>query len=257
MKKHGRRFRANNSGQLLIVAALAVAVLISSTTIYVYELSKETNSEASLSISDFIFSIKQSTKNAVISSLANVSNGGEAAVLITNLDEFSRVLRSLTQFGICQLDFTVFNDSMYNSGIWLSWDASDIGVSSVYTNFTFKVYGAAANTTMNYDVNITTAVTVNGYFNRLVGDEKLVNLTLRAYNEGEPALAQNIAIYYESLGSWTPVSSSNNLSILDYGNGTYIATFTVDVPSDSLPVSVHVNDLRGIFVQANTTCYEP
>jgi hypothetical protein len=201
--------------------------------------------------------MKQNTKNAVISSLANVSNGGETAVLTTNLNEFSRVLRNLTQFGICQLDFAVLNDSMYDSGVWLSWDVSDTGVSSAYANFTLKVYGAAANTTMNYDVNITTTVTVNGYFNRLEGDEKLVNLTLRVYNEGDPALARNVTIFYESLGSWTPVSSSNNLSILDYGNGTYTATFTVDVPSDSLPVSVHVNDLRDIFVQANTTCYEP
>ena len=257
MKICKKGFKSNSSGQLLIVAALAIAILISSTTIYVYEVSKETNNGDFSSTSDFILATKQSTRNAVISSLANVSNGRDTTVLITNLEEFSRILRSLRQFGICQLDSAVFNDSLYDSGIWLSWGTSGIGVSSAYANFTFKVYGSAESIAINYDVNITTAVTINGYFNRLIGDEKLVNLTCEVYNEGEPALAKNITISYEILGSWMPVNSSNNLSLMDYGNSTYTASFTVDVPSDSLQVSVRVYDLRDIFVQANTTCYEP
>jgi hypothetical protein len=251
-----RRFNVNSSGQLLIVAALAIAILISSTTIYVYELSKGTNTTAVQSISNFILVLKQSARNTMISSLANVSNGGEKTVLITNLNKLSQAFRDLTRFGLCQLDFSTLNDSTYDSGIWLSWNTSDFGVSSTYANFTLHVYDIAANITLEYAVNITTTVTINGYYTQLAGDEKLVNITYKVHNEGELALAKNISLFYENLGSWTPVNSSNNLSVMDYGNGTYTLSFTVDVASSSVPISAHVYDFRGIFIQANTTCYE-
>jgi hypothetical protein len=255
MREGRRKFRKNSSGQLLIVAALAIAIIISSTTIYVYELSKETNSTyTSPSINNFILALKQSTRNTVVGSLANISNGGEKTALTANLNELSQVFRDLNYFEICQLDFIVFNGSNYDSGIWLSWNTSDLGVSSAYADFMLKVYSTTANVTTSYAVNITTIVTISGNYTELVGNEKLVNLTCKIYNEGEPALAKNISLFYEKLGSWIPVDSSNNLSINDYGNGTYAISFTVDVPSDQVLVSAHVYDLRDIFVRANTTC---
>jgi hypothetical protein len=256
MKKRQRKFRANSSGQLLIVAALAIAILISSTTIYVYELSKETNSEDYSAISNFVLALKQSTRNAMISSLANVSNGGEKNVLAANLNRLSHVFRSINNLGICQLAFTPLSDSNYDSGTWLSWNISDMGVSSAYANFTLEVYGMAMNITLNYAVNVTTAITLNGYYTKLSGNEKLVNLTCNVYNEGKPALAKNMTFFYERLGSWLPVDPSSNLSIMDYGNGTYRVSFTISTPSNAVHVSAHIYDLRDIFVQANTTCYE-
>ena len=86
--------------------------------------------------------------------------------------------------------------------------------------------------------------------------EKLVTLTCKVYNEREPALAKNITLYYENLGNWIEVNSSNNLSIEDYGNGTYLISFTAEIPSEDVQVSAHAYDLRDIFVRANTTCYE-
>ncbi len=67
-------FMANSSGQLLIVAALAIAILIASTTIYVYELSGERQSAEDFFISNCVFAVKQGSRNAVISALANASN---------------------------------------------------------------------------------------------------------------------------------------------------------------------------------------
>ncbi|NWF86856.1 hypothetical protein HXY32_03500 [Candidatus Bathyarchaeota archaeon] len=256
MKTCQKKFRANSSGQLLIVAALAIAILISSTTIYVYEVSKETSSQDYSSISNFILAIKQSARNAMISALSNVSNGGEKTVLAANLNEFSQVLRSLSYFGTYHLVFTLFNGSNYDEGILLFWNTSDAGVSSAYANFNLKIYSMAENFTFDYDANVTTAITISGYYTRLAGDEKQINLTCSVYNEGKPALARNLTFYYESLGSWIPVNSSNNLSIKDYGNGTYRISFTVLVPSDSIQVSARVHDLRNVFVRANTTCYE-
>lgn len=256
MKTCQKKFQANSSGQLLIVAALAIAILISSTTIYVYEVSQETSSQDYSSISNFVQAIKQSTRNVMISALANVSNGGEKTVLAVNLNEFSQTLRSLSHLRTYHLAFTPLNGSNYDEGTLLSWNTSAIGISSICASFNLKIYSIAENFTLNYNVNVTTAITISGYYTRLLGDEKQVNLTCRVYNEGEPALAKNLALYYESLGSWIPTNSSNNLSITDNGNGTYHISFTVSVPSDFVQVSARVYDLRSVFVRANITCYE-
>jgi len=256
MKKCGRNFKANSSGQLLIIAALAIAILISSTTIYIYELSTEKNSANALSISDFVFALKHGTKNTMISSLANVSIGGEKTTLTTNLNMLSHIFKSLNNFGICHLAFTPRNDSNYEAGIWLSWNTSDVGISSAYTNFTLTIYGVTAEISVVYAINITTVLVVNGSCTALESGEKLVNLTCNLYNEDEPALAKNIALFYENLGSWVPVNESNNLSILDYGNGTHVISFILEVPSDTVEVLVQLRDLREIFVQTSTTCSE-
>ena len=255
MKKRKRKLRANSSGQLLIVAALMIAILISSTTIYVYQLSRETNSTHSYPISDIILALKQSTKNTMISSLANVSNGGEKVILEANLNNLSQVFRNLHKLGMCHLSFTVVNDSKYDSGVCLSWNPNGSGVSGAYANFTLKVNGMATNVAVDYAVNVTTSVAINGSYTRLEGEEKLVNLTCRVLNEEKPALAKNITLFYENLGSWVPVNSSNNFSVVDYGNGTYLLSFTVSV-SSPVQVSAHICDLRQVFVRANTTCYE-
>lgn len=256
MKKRRRKLNANSSGQLLVVAALAIAMLISSTTMYVYEVSRETNSSYTYSISSFIPILKQSVKNAMISSLVNISNNGEKAVLTANLDKLSKFIRSITSFGIYQLDFAVLNDSAYDLGIQLSWNSSNMGISSAYADFSLKLYDMATNITVNYAVNITTTAMVNGFYTKLAGDEKLVNLTCKTYNEESPALAKNISLFYEDNGSWTPVNSSNNLSTVDYGNGTYTITFNIATSSENIQILAHVYDLREIFVQTSTTCYQ-
>lgn len=252
-----RNLKTRNSGQLLILAALAIAILISTTTIYVYEVNMETrHTSAQLSVNDFIFAVKQSSRSTLISSLANISNGGETTVLANNLNKLSQVFGNLTNFGIVDLTFKALNNSDYDEGIRLSWDTEDVGISSVYVNFTLKIYGITANMTMNYDVNITTTITFNGYYTILESGEKAFTLTCNVYNEGKPALAKNMTLFYESLGSWIQVNASNNLAITDYGNGTYAISFTANVTSSAVQVSAHLHDLRGIFVLANTTCYE-
>jgi hypothetical protein len=141
--------------------------------------------------------------------------------------------------------------------VWFSWGEIDgFGISSAYANFSLAIYGLEANVTANYSINITTAVTLEGYYT-LNGLEKSVSLSCRVFNEGKPALAKNITLYYEDLGVWLPVNSLNNLSIIDYGNGTYTISFTVITISDTVQVSAHITDLREIFVQANAVCEGP
>jgi hypothetical protein len=248
-------FRANSSGQLLIVAALAIAILISSTTIYVYELGGERQSAEDFFMSNFILAVKQGSRNAVISALANASNGGEKTVLAENLESLSQAYMRLNQRGIWRLSYTVLNDSLYDRGVWLSWNTSGLGVSSAYANFTLRVYDLTANITISYAVNITTTITINGYYTNN-GTEKTVNLYCKVFNEGKPALAKNLTVFYEALGVWMPVNASNTFSIYDYGNGTYTVSFTVTVSSEIVQVSVHIQDMRGILVQASIPCRE-
>ncbi len=250
-----RRLRANSSGQLLIIAALVIALLISSTTTYIYELTKETDTSETRAINDFILALKQNTKNAMISSLANVSNGGTKITLKTNLNKLSEVFRNLRHFGTCSQSFTVYNDSYYDSGTWLSWNTSGAGVSSAYANFNLTVYGMTAKIDMPYMANVTTAIAINGSYSVISGDEKQVTLICKTYNEAQPALWKNVTVFYESGGSWIQANSTNNLSIVDYGNGTYSISFTITLVSDAVSVSTSVLDSRDIFVRANTTCH--
>jgi len=250
-----RRLRANSSGQLLIIAALVIALLISSTTTYIYELTKETDTSKTRAINDFILALKQNTKNAIISSLANVSNGGAKITLKSNLNKLSEVFRSLRHSGTCSQFFMVHNDSNYDSGTWLSWNTSGLGVSSAYANFTLTVYGITAKIDMPYAVNVTTTITINGSYSVVSGDEKQVTLICRTFNEAQPALWKNVTVFYESGGNWVQVNSTNNLSIVNYGNGTYSASFTITLASDTVGVSTCILDSRDIFVRANITCH--
>ncbi|MEM1563271.1 MAG: hypothetical protein QW161_01175 [Candidatus Bathyarchaeia archaeon] len=250
-----RLVKAKSSGQLLIVAALAIAILISTTTAYVYEVSRQKpSSQQGFPVADFILAMKQGSKNAMISALANASNGGERTVLTSNLNSISQAYKSLNVYGLYYLSYKVLGDSRYVDGFWFSWeDTNGLGVSSVHANFTVKFHGLTEKTTLSYAINITTAIMLEGYY-MSNGSEKIVNLKCQVFNEGKPALAKNLTVYYWQNGNWVPVNASNSLFILDYGNGTYAISFKVSANSDVIQVSTRVYDLRGVFVRANLTC---
>lgn len=88
---------------------------------------------------------------------------------------------------MCYLSFTLINDSRHDSGVYLSWNTNGSGVSTAYANFTLKVQSMAANLAIDYAVNITTTIAINGSYTTLEGEEKLVNLTCRVFNEEKPA----------------------------------------------------------------------
>ncbi|MGQ9538410.1 MAG: hypothetical protein ACUVTE_02335 [Candidatus Bathycorpusculaceae bacterium] len=253
MKTFTEIFRAKSSGQLLIVAALATAILVASTTVYVYELVGERQSTDDYSLSDFVLALKLGSKNAIIGALVNTSNSGEKTVLAKNLETLSSVSTSFYKYGLWRLSYTLLNGSGYEDGVRLSWNTSGFGVSSAYAVFSLRVFGLTSNFTVNYAINITTLLTLDGYYTGS-GAEKTVNLTCRVFNEGKPAQIKNATLHYENLGVWLPVGESNNLSITDWGNGTYTISFTAAIASDPVQVSAHVHDFRNLFVMANTTC---
>ena len=255
-----KRLNRKNSGQTLIITSLVVALLLLSVVYYIFEVERKSVIQTTTPLNSYVLAIKLGSRNTVISALANVSNGGENEILTANLDRLSSIIGNQSHFGKCILSFTPLNSSPYQSGIWISWGSNGLGVSSAYANFSLDFTGMQADVQLEYDVNITTTLNVEGVYSKLEDVKKQVNVTCRVFNEGEPALAKNITLFYESDGDlsiqeWIPVDSP---SITDYGNGTYFMSFIAETKTrnDPLLVSAQVHDLRDIFVQANTTCTE-
>jgi hypothetical protein len=246
-----------NSGQVLIIAALVVTLLLLSTALYVSEVEKNATVYEQRVNPDFS-EYKLGVTHTVISALANVSNGGSAGVLATNLDQFQAVVEANSFNAMVEMDCTPFNAAPYQDGFWISWGTNGRGISSAYVNLVLNSSGTSASYYSEYAVNVTSEIEVAGYYTVLTGALKQVNLTCNVLNEGNSALAQNFTVYYEQDGSlspeeWVQVTSP---SITDYGNGTYTMSFTAETtnPEDQMLVSVHSNDLRYILTQANVTC---
>jgi hypothetical protein len=226
-------------------------MLLLSSVYYVFEVERSvTKSEAT----ETTMTTQAITVNTMVSALANFTNGGDRLILTTNLNKLSLFLKDHSYYAQQNLQFTPLNSSPYQEGIWTSWDSSGTGISSAYINFVVNSSTPSKTYSSQYNINITTTLTLEAVF---VGSEaeKSVNLTCRISNEGKPALAEDITILYqnEPYGPWTMVNSSNNLNIVDYGNGTYFITFNAYAQS-FLQVSVEMHDRRDIFVMARALC---
>ena len=120
MKK--RNLKHNNSGQVIIITALLVALLLLSTAIYVIETEKEVPTAGTGE--DNVFpAYQQSIRNTLISALANVTNGGDTGVLTDDLNELNSAITSHSYQAILQMDYTPLNVAPYQNGIWISWGA--------------------------------------------------------------------------------------------------------------------------------------
>jgi len=256
-RKAGNR---RNSGQTLIITALTIALLILSIVYGVFEAGKRSEMLSAATLNSPVLATKLGLRNTVTSSLVNVSNGGENGILTANLKEYASIVGNQSHFGKCSVLFTVSDASPYQSGMWISWGSDGTGVSSAYANFTLVFTKTESDLQLEHTINITTALNVEGTYTKLEGALKQVNVTCRIFNEGEPALANNITLYYDHDGDlgtqdWIAADSP---TITDYGNGTYTISFTAETQTqdDPMLVSAHVYDLRDIFVLANATCTE-
>jgi hypothetical protein len=247
-----RNLRRGNSGQVIVITSLLVAVILLSTVIFVIETEKATptteNGEGNV-----FPAYEQSIKNTLISVLANVSNGGEANVLNTDLDELKLALTSTSYDSIIKLDYTPLNLAPYKDGLWISWSTDGKGVSSAYVGYVFNSSRFATASNIGSSINITSAVTLRGSYLQLNGTFKQADLTITLQNEGKPALAQGFKFYFQNETNWIKADSP---SITDFGNGTYSVVFNAETGLQSNPflVSMYCLDQRNIIVSANATC---
>jgi len=251
-----RSLKRDNSGQVIVITALMVALVLLSTAIFVIETEKDVPTGGS-DTNNVFSAYEQAARSTLISGLANVTNGGNPSVLTTDLNELDSLIASHSYESILQMSFTPLNEASYENGIWISWSTDGQGISSAYVTLNVNSTGTSSTSTLEYAVNVTSQADLSGNYLQLNGTLNQVNLTVNVLNEGKPALAQNFTFYYEdgasSAENWTQVTSP---SVTDFGNGTYAVSFDAQTqqPGDPLLASMHCQDQRGILVDANVTC---
>ena len=243
-----RNLRSNRSGQVLIIAALAVALLISSTIVYTYQTSRVTNVNQPFSVQDFARNVKIGSRNLIVGSLVSLASGG-TETLETDLERWSDFVKSQYYLGECVLNFDICDDAPYSDGLWLSWNGDGSGVSSIMADFTLNLSDGQTDVVITYPVNITSSVTSNGGYYSDPAFWQSVNITINLFNDGEPTLAKNITVYYQHTSGWLNAGQLSSYSLTDYGNGTYDVFFTVS-RFWTHQLLIKIFDQRNIFVQA-------
>ena len=238
---------------MLILAALTISLAILSTQAYVYQRSSARASSNYSILSDYVLSIEQGSRHVVVASLINISNGGAASNLRTNLDRWEAFTGGDYRFGRCDLNSTLASQPPYSDGVWLEWGTGGKGVSSAFVDFTFNLSGRGAEVDWEFDVNASTIVLVSGFWEPIHTNEKRVTVIINLLNDGARALASSIALTYWRSNRWTDPSALSSYSMLDYGNGTCRCSFIDVIPNTPIRVRVQVSDRRNVFVQAEAS----
>jgi len=242
-----------NSGQILLIAAFIMASILLSAQFYVLEVGKNMGEVQQSSLTGFMLSVKFGSRHVVTGSLANASNAGSNSALELNLQNWASFVHHQYTLGENVLEYTLREEIPYSSGIWLQWGSSGSGVSSAYADFLHRLSGREANAEQVYSINVTTSLIVTST-NRIVNATvRQIDVRMNVLNEGAPALAKQIMIYYRVSGAWVIPNQSDGYSLQDYGNGTYMASFKAMSPTWPVEVSIHTTDCRDIFVRANAT----
>ncbi len=242
-------------GQVLVVAALAIALTILSTQAYVYRLSRTRISPEHGHICDYVLCIEQGSRHVVMASLVNVSQGGAASNLGANLERWESFVAKDYSLGRCGLNATPSSEPPYAEGVWLDWGIDGEGVSSACAEFTMNLSGMGIEVDDGFAVNVTTRVIIFGSYTTIENDDKEITVFVGLLNEAEPALLGSIILeYLESPGQW--LEPTQIQSFTDYGNGTYRYVFTESVAGAEVQVRAQVTDRRGVFVQAERTLVE-
>jgi len=252
-----KMLKKNTSGQVLILAALAMALIISSAIIYAYQIRAAIRGENHSMLGYFVRNVKLESRNLVIGSLANISQGGSNETLRTNLQRWGSFLESHYYLGECSFSFELCEDAPYSSGLRIFWGANGFGVSSAKVDCSLSLTDENGEFNTGYSVNATSHIRVNATSQQLLSQYQ-INVTIRVFNEGSPALCRNLTVYYkDKSGAWHDAGLLDSYVLQDYGNGTYVARFTVDPPRvANREIRVECFDQREIYVEAKTTCVD-
>lgn len=248
-----RSFRRDCKGQVIVITALLVALILLSTAMYVIEIQKATpiaRSNDGVPIDSY----RNSVKSTLISALANVSGGGDESALVSNLAVLKSVILVQSYESQLSLDFDVLDGDGYSGGLRIERGDNGIGISSAYVSVSCSSKNSLASSEVSYAVNVTSSMLVSGYHTQLNDTYKEVALTINLLSESGPALADRFTIYYQ--GS-TGLSTVDSPGIVNFGNGTYTATFSAlsSQIDGSIEVSVDCLDTRGITIGTRLMCY--
>jgi len=243
-------------GQVLIVAAFAISVILLSANVYIFSNSRIDASPGYRTLTDYAQHMRVGSIHVVTASLVNVSNGGATSNLGENLARWESFTGGDYRFGVVDLNATFGSQAPYSDGVWLDWGTSGVGVSGAYVDFTLNISGRGAEIDWAFPVNRTSEIRASGSYAVFLGDQKNVTVTLNVLNEGSPALTQSATIEFFRSGVWNDASLEGDYGMMDYGNGTYEFAFSADVPGSQVEIRVRVIDMRGVFVEAQEALFE-
>ena len=198
--------------------------------------------------------VKLGSRNLVIGLLADISNGGDNRTLKTSLERWTSFVVNNYHFGESSLRSTLSEDAPFSSGLWVFWGEEGYGVTSAEAGFSMNLTSTGTEVKVVYSVTVTTSLTISGALTEL-GDDQRVDVTILLYNEGKPALAKNLTVYYESGTDWMDAGLLDSYHLTDFGNSTYRASFIVH-RQPGMKVSVRSYDKREILVQAKVICVD-
>lgn len=248
-----RNFRSDKSGQVIVITALMVAMVLLSTAIYVIETEK--NVPSATADANSVFSIyQQAAQNTLISALANFTMGGNPDVLAADLNKLETAIVSNSYQSMLQVNFTPLNEAPYQNGFYVSWGTNGQGISSACITCEITSTGTDSASNLECTVKVTSEVELSGSYLQLDDNSTEINLTVALSNEGLPALAGSLSFYFENAnGTWVNVTAP---SINDFGTGTYAISYTEQTDQLFFPLQVSVicQDQRGIEIMANATC---
>lgn len=252
-----KKLRKNSSGQVLILSALAIAFIILSVMVYVYQTSMSLSENRPNSLKSFLRNVKLESLNLVIGSLANISWGGSGDVLRYNFDRWGSFIESHYYLGECSFSFELYEDGLYSSGIRIFWGTDGFGVSSARVDCSLNLTDENGKITTEYSVNVTSSIKINATSKWTLSLHQ-INVTINVSNEDSPALCKNLTVLYKDyVGNWQQANLLSSYILEDYGNGTYIARFTVGPPRvENREILVKCFDQREIRVEASTRCID-
>lgn len=243
--------KRSNQGQVLIVAALVIVVMLISTAIYIAEIQKsqlKTQPETGFNLQFY----KQGIQHAMQSALANISRGGEVSILQTNIDSFNTFMSETSYDSLFASQVTLLTAGGYHDGVWRIQNQTGTAILSAYASFNLTSSGTKEQTRSVFDLNVSSMVKASGVYSQN-GSSIQVQLTCRVFNEGQPALAKNFSVSVEKDGllnfeTWVSIE---NPVINDHGDGTYVISFeaVVEEPENPVLIWLSCQDQRGITLQ--------
>jgi hypothetical protein len=245
-------FRRDNKGQVIVITALLIALIILSTVVYVTAILKQAPTVEANQY-DVYPQYYQSLRNTIISALANITKNGNTQVLNVDISKLNQVFSSHYYGSMLHINCTLGNDSLYQNGLWISNQQKNHAVIGAQVIYQLNSIGNAKISNAQGTVNVISEAYLSGNCIQINETTKLATLTTQVLNEGKPALAAGFTCYYQNGTDWT---KAENFDITDFGNGTYTIVLLAQLsqPSNQIVASLNVLDQRGINMSVNATC---
>ena len=241
--------KRKNSGQLLVLVALLISLILISSELYVVNVGKSSGTNQMSSIQDYGLSIELGSKHVIIGSLANITSGGQNENLFLNLQRWALFVANEQKFGNHFLTFYPKTSTLYSEGLWISEGSDGVGISSAIVDFDYRVEQQGVNWTRSFTLNVTSSVQVYCNYRIINGNEKQTNVIIQLSTDGSPAFAKQISIEYDKNGTWLIPDETNNYMIQNFGNGTYNSVFSNNL-NEANSIHVQITDSNGIIVRA-------